>query len=685
MPLRILVVDDHEVVRHAVISLLAKRTDWHVCGEAPDGLEALSRAKELQPDLILMDVSMPRMDGLQATQAIRQVLPDTKIILVSQNDPSLIRRQAVQAGADDYVAKDRVARELIPTIEKQFEGLAAAPAPTPASDSNASANPFGGGGSGAGGPQDPSADGNLARMLRESDERNERQRRLYQTILSNTPDLVYVFDLNHRFAYANEALLTMWGKTWDQAIGKNCLELGYPDWHAAMHDREIERVIATKQAIRGEVPFNGTGGRRIYDYIFAPVLGPTGEVEAIAGTTRDVTDRTNMADALRQSEERFRALVNATSYVVYRLTPDFAHLRQIDGKGFTMDNAASTAEWLKSSIHPEDRDAVQRAIQRAVQTKSIFESEHREQPADGPQRWTYSRAVPLLDEKGEVLEWFGAASDVTDRKEAEEKYRKLAETLDAEVQARTRELEQRNAEVLRQSEQVRELSWRLLRTQDEERRHIARELHDSAGQTLAVLGMNLATLVEKASQNSPELVNDAEKIQDMVQALHRDIRTASYLLHPPMLDESGLSSALSWYVHGLVERSALQIELDISQDFGRLPRDMELVVFRVVQECLTNIHRHSGSKTASICIARSADDVTVEIQDHGHGMTPARLAEIQSGGSGVGIRGMRERLRQFNGVMKINSGSSGTNVCVTIPLSAGAAKSGGAEYSLAVD
>jgi PAS domain S-box-containing protein len=676
--LRILVVDDHEVVRHAVISLLAKRTDWQVCGEAPDGLEALSRAKELQPDLILMDVSMPRMDGLQATQAIRRVLPDTKIILVSQNDPSLIRRQAVQAGANDYVAKDRVAKELIPTIEKQFDGLAAAPAP--ASDSSAKDNlseaaGSEGGGSGTEGPQDPSADGNLARMLRESHEKNERQRRLYQTILSNTPDLVYVFDLNHRFAYANEALLTMWGKTWDEAIGKNCLELGYPDWHAAMHDQEIERVIATKKAVRGEVPFSGTGGRRIYDYIFAPVLGPDGEVEAIAGTTRDVTDRAQLEDALRQGEERFRALVNATSYVVYRLTPDFAHLRQIEGKGFTLSNALSTADWLKSYIHPDDRDNVQRRIDEALQTKSIFESEHREQHENGNQRWTYSRAVPLLDDKGEVLEWFGAASDVTDRKEAEEKYRRLAETLDAEVQARTRELEQRNAEVLRQSEQVRELSWRLLRTQDEERRHIARELHDSAGQTLTVLGMNLARLVQKASQNSPDLVNDAETIQDMVQALHRDIRTASYLLHPPMLDESGLSPALSWYVQGLVERSALQIDLDISQEFGRLPRDMELAVFRLVQECLTNIHRHSGSKTASIRIGRSADEVTLEIQDRGHGMTPARLAEIQSGGSGVGIRGMRERLRQFGGSLKIDSDAQGTRVFVKIPLPATDGKS----------
>jgi PAS domain S-box-containing protein len=130
-----------------------------------------------------------------------------------------------------------------------------------------------------------------------------RIERAYKAALSNTPDLVYVFDLDHRFLYANEALLTMWGRTWDDAIGKTCLELGYPDWHAAMHDREIEEVRATRRPITGEVPFTGTQGRRIYEYIFVPVLGTHGEVEAVAGTTRDVTERQKAEDALRQSEK----------------------------------------------------------------------------------------------------------------------------------------------------------------------------------------------------------------------------------------------------------------------------------------------------------------------------------------------------------------------------------------------
>ncbi len=144
------------------------------------------------------------------------------------------------------------------------------------------------------------AEADLARVTAES----ERRRRLYETALSNTPDLVYVFDVDHRFTYANEALLALWGRTWDEAIGRTCLELGYEPWHAAMHDREIDQVVATRRPIRGEVPFTGTNGRRIYDYIFVPVIGAGGEVEAVAGTTRDVTERKAMEDALREADRR---------------------------------------------------------------------------------------------------------------------------------------------------------------------------------------------------------------------------------------------------------------------------------------------------------------------------------------------------------------------------------------------
>ncbi|MBS1852900.1 MAG: response regulator [Acidobacteria bacterium] len=251
---------------------------------------------------------------------------------------------------------------------------------------------------------------------------------------------------------------------------------------------------------------------------------------------------------------------------------------------------------------------------------------------------------------------------------SEERFRQLSETLEAQVQARSQELEMRSAELLRQSMQLRDLSWRLLKSQDDERRHIARELHDSAGQTLTVLGMNVEQVLANVPPGDPGLSARLESIREMVQQLHREIRTTSYLLHPPLLDECGLPSAISFYVEGLAARSELKIELDIAQDVGRLPRDMELAVFRLVQECLTNIHRHSGSKTALIAMRREGHPIQLDIRDRGHGMSPQRLAEIQSGRSGVGIGGMRERLRQFEGTLNITSDASGTVISAVVPI-----------------
>jgi PAS domain S-box-containing protein len=275
---------------------------------------------------------------------------------------------------------------------------------------------------------------------------------------------------------------------------------------------------------------------------------------------------------------------------------------------------------------------------------------------------------PLRDASGKIVGASKIARDITQRKrierelrESEERYRTLADALETQVQFRTQELERRASD-------LRDLSGRLLESQDDERRHIARELHDSAGQTLAALGMQLARISADAKKNPAQLAKDVHDAEELVQHLSQEIRTTSYLLHPPLLDESGISSALSWYVQGLAERSSLAIDLKVSDNFGRLPSEMELLIFRLVQECLTNIHRHSRSKTALIRIEREESNVHVEVEDHGSGMSPERLAEIQSQGTGVGIRGMRERVRHFRGDLVIESNGSGTKVCATLPL-----------------
>jgi len=280
---------------------------------------------------------------------------------------------------------------------------------------------------------------------------------------------------------------------------------------------------------------------------------------------------------------------------------------------------------------------------------------------------------PVKDINGRVVGASKVARDITERKraeralrESEERLRALADGLETQVRTRTEEIERRNAEVLQQSEQLRALSNRLLQSQDDERRHIARELHDSAGQIVTALSMNLGSITQHVRQNPP-LGKAVEESRDLVQQLSKEIRTMSYLLHPPLLDENGLSEAIRWYMQGLAERSGLKIELNISENFGRLPGEIELAVFRIVQECLTNIHRHSGSKTATIRLSRTAESVSLQIQDEGKGMSAEKLAGIQSQRSGVGITGMRERVRHFRGVMDVYSNDSGTKITVTFP------------------
>jgi PAS domain S-box-containing protein len=485
--------------------------------------------------------------------------------------------------------------------------------------------------------------------LRESEER-------FRAIVETTPECVKLLSADGTLLHMNRPGLEMVGaRSADEVVGRSVYDLIAPE------DRN--RFIAFNERIcrgeQGSLQFDiiGLEGRRRHMETHAAPLRNPDETVVHLAVTADISERKQAEELLRTSEERFRALVNASSDMIYRMSPDWSEMRELD----VTDTGKPRKDWLNEYIHPDDQPLVLQAIREAVRTRNPFQLEHRIRRADGTLGWTYSRAVPLLDGNGEILEWFGAASDVTARKEAEDNFRKLAQKLDSEVRARTRELEE-------QSHRVRKLSWRLLRSQDEERRHIARELHDSVGQTLTVLDIDLELFMQQAGYKSSEVASKIDEIKKTVQQLHREIRTTSYLLHPPLLDESGLYSAISWYLRGLRERSGLEVRFEISEQFGRLPSEWELAIFRLVQESLTNIHRHSESKTASIRIGRESNQIILDIRDQGKGMSSERMAEIQSGRSGVGIGGMRERLRQFEGTMNIESDSSGTRIFATIPL-----------------
>jgi signal transduction histidine kinase len=232
--------------------------------------------------------------------------------------------------------------------------------------------------------------------------------------------------------------------------------------------------------------------------------------------------------------------------------------------------------------------------------------------------------------------------------------------LEARVEERTAELSE--AEV-----RLRILSNRLMRAQDDERRRLARELHDSAGQMLAALKMNLVPLEENLGPQNPQLKELAANGIGLVDELSKELRTMSYLLHPPLLDEAGLPSALRWYVEGFSERSGIVVTLSIDPALPRLSQDVEMTIFRIVQESLTNIHRHSGSKAAVINVLHDGMSMRVEIQDSGRGITQLDSVSNMPVRVGVGIQGMQERVRQLNGQFEIQSGQKGTRVIATLP------------------
>jgi signal transduction histidine kinase len=257
-----------------------------------------------------------------------------------------------------------------------------------------------------------------------------------------------------------------------------------------------------------------------------------------------------------------------------------------------------------------------------------------------------SLSISYLQQKAQALE-----TEMAERKRIEEALRRTQAALESLVEQRTSAL--------------RQLSSRLLRLQDTERRRIARELHDSVGQYLVGLKLNVDML--RQSPDNEELWAEAE---ELMQQCMSEVRTLSYLLHPPTMDAAGFASAAHWYVEGFGQRSGVTVNLDMPGDLGRFPDAVELTLFRVLQEALTNVHRHSGASEASVVILKEAGQVTLEIKDNGRGIPEESLARFDATGSGmgVGLAGIRERAGELGGSLRISSGSGGTIVRVILPV-----------------
>lgn len=313
---------------------------------------------------------------------------------------------------------------------------------------------------------------------------------------------------------------------------------------------------------------------------------------------------------------------------------------------------------------------------------------------DKPEKTRLSQMASELIARDQQLAEAREQNAATERERisVEQQLRAVNEQLDLKIQERTSELIRSNQllhnEIQRRvqtEEMLRKLSARILTLQDEERRRLGRELHDSAGQLLAALHINLGVIAQR-TQNDPSLsarVADSAALADQVIS---EIRTLSYLLHPPMLDETGLGSAVEWYARGFSERSKITVDLDIDSALPRFPTEVETAIFRIVQESLVNIHRHSGSRTAFISLRADAEGASLTIRDEGCGIPVEIVKSMEDGGAniGVGIGGMRERARQLGGAIGIRRTNPGTLVAVSLPVlkyASGAAVAGRGETS----
>ena len=468
--------------------------------------------------------------------------------------------------------------------------------------------------------------------LKESEER-------YRDLVDNSDVLIGTHDANGQVLSANRAVAEASGfSSADQLVGRRVADFLSLDVRH-LFNTYLQEVL-TKGRARGLMKVRTRNGEeRLIEYDNSLRREGLGK-PIVRCIGRDVTEQRRAERALRESEERFRTMANAAPVMIWMSAPDagctFFNQPWLDFTGRPMEEQIGNG-WTVF-VHPDDLSRCMEAYLKAFKARAKFEMEYRLRRVDGEYRWILDIGVPLFVPPGTFVGYVGSCLDVTEHKQAQDR--------------------------------LQQLSGRLIKLQEQERQRISRELHDTTASSLTALIANLALVRRSAGTLDSRAQKALSESLDLARQCVREIRTLSYLLHPPLLDELGLASALRWYTEGFAIRSGVMIDLHLPAKLDRLPREAETALFRIVQEGLTNIHLHSGSSSATIKIARKASEITLALRDVGCGIPPGVLDGPTDNmqGLGVGIAGMRERVRQLGGSMKIRTGNRGTTIKATLPL-----------------
>lgn len=463
-----------------------------------------------------------------------------------------------------------------------------------------------------------------------------------------SPVGIFRADPQGRCIYVNARWSEFTGIPAEKAVGRQ--------WDMAVHPEHLSQLNAAGQRLVEEgIPFKEelrylrADGSIVWG--LAEVLiehAADGTIAGFIAVVTDITELRQIREELQRSQSeleegmRQRAFENERLARIVQVSDDAIIGATMDGKLLTWNKTAerlfgySRQEVLGQSpliLVPEtDVDAAREKMRRVRGGERFEQLEQVLRAKNGQLIEVVYSLLPMSDPSGTVVGTVAIIRDISEQKKAQRRLRRL--------------------------------SARLMRLQDEERRRIAREIHDSTVQTLAALALT-AGLLQKATKtgNVDEQRALITDIRDLADEAIRELRTQSYLLHPPLLDERGLPAALRWFTSGFAKRSGIAIDAEIAENVGRFSPDAELAVFRVVQEALTNVHRHSRSPSARVSLQREGDWIVLEVRDYGCGMPANRRDEF-----GVGIAGMKERLFEFGGTLTVASSPEGTSVVARIPL-----------------